>query len=197
LGITKNLQTVKLNVALAKLVATNIKALLQKYKNIFARNYTDLKGIPPQIVQHHIEFNTTIPPTHQAKYQMNPNYATMVKQYLDKLLSVGFIVLVKEASWLLPIVIVSKNNNKLRICVDFQQLNATTKKDPYPLSFTKEVLDEVASHEVYSFLDGFFGYHHIMIASENRYKIAFITNWGAFVWVIMPFGLLNVSPTYQ
>jgi hypothetical protein len=36
-----------------------------------------------------------------------------------------------------------------------------------------------------------------MIASEDRYNIAFITNWGVFVWVVMPFGLKNVPPTYQ
>jgi hypothetical protein len=33
------------------------------------------------------------------------------------------------------------------------------KKDPYPLPFTKEVLDMVDEHKVYSFLDGFFNYH--------------------------------------
>jgi hypothetical protein len=36
-----------------------------------------------------------------------------------------------------------------------------------------------------------------MIALENRYNIAFITYYGTFVWVVMPFGLKNVPPTYQ
>jgi hypothetical protein len=58
--------------------------------------------------------------------------------------------------------------------MDFQQLNAATKKDLYLLPFTKEVLDEVVNHEVYLFLDGFSCYRQIMIALENRYKIAFI-----------------------
>jgi len=60
-----------------------------------------------------MKFDTTIPPTHQTKYRMNPNYAIVVKQELDKLLNVGFITLVEEASWLSPIVIVPKKNNKL------------------------------------------------------------------------------------
>ncbi len=60
--------------------------------------------------------------------------------------------------------------------MDFRRLNAATKKDAYPLPFIKEVLDEVVGHEVYSFLDGFFGYHQIMITLEDRYKTAFITN---------------------
>jgi hypothetical protein len=56
------------------------------------------------------------------------------------------------------------------------------KKGSYDLRFTEEVLGHmVAGHEVYSFLDGFSRYHQIMITSKNRYKIAFITNWGMFV----------------
>jgi hypothetical protein len=73
----------------------------------------------------------------------------------------------------------------------------TTKKDPYPLTFMEEVLDMVASHEFYSFLNGCSNYHKITIASKNLYKIAFIANWGAFVWIVMLFGLKNVALTYQ
>jgi hypothetical protein len=50
---------------------------------------------------------------------MNPNYAIVVKQDLDKFLNVGFITLAEEVSWLSPIVFVPKKNDKLRIYVDF------------------------------------------------------------------------------
>jgi hypothetical protein len=63
---------------------------------------------------------------------------------------------VEEATWLSPIVVVPKKNGKLCICVDFQKLNAATKKDLYPLPFMEEALDMVARHKVYSFLDRFF-----------------------------------------
>jgi hypothetical protein len=92
---------------------------------------------------------------------------------------------------------VPKKNGKLKICVDFRKLNAATKKGPYSLPFTNEVINIVVGHEVYTFLDGFFGYHHISIALGDQYKIAFIVDWGAFVWVIMPFGVKNEPPTYQ
>ncbi len=107
---------------------------------------------------------------------MNPNYVVVVKQDLDKLLNLGFIALVEEVSWLSPIIVVWKKNGKFRICVHFRWFNATTKKDPYPLTYTKEVLDEMAGHDVYLFLDGFSSYHQIMIALEDKYKIAFIIN---------------------
>jgi len=50
-----------------------------------------LKGIPPQLAQHKIELDTTIPSTHQAKYKLNPNYVKAVKQDIDNLLAIEFI----------------------------------------------------------------------------------------------------------
>ncbi len=43
----------------------------------------------------------------------------------------------------------------MKICVDFWKLNAATKKDPYLLPFTNEVINIIVGHEVYTFLDGF------------------------------------------
>ncbi len=101
--------------------------------------------------------DTSIPPIHQVRYCLNPNYAAIIKQNIDKLFAACFIKHVKKVTWLSPIVIVPKKNGKLRICVDFIKLNAITKKDPLP--FTNEVINTLAKHEVYTFLDGFFGYH--------------------------------------
>jgi hypothetical protein len=63
---------------------------------------------------------------------------------------------------------------KLKIYVDFKKLNAATKKDPYPLPFTYEVLNAIARYEAYSFLDGYSRYHQISIAQEDKYKITFV-----------------------
>ncbi len=77
-------------------------------------------------------------------------------------------------------VVVPKKNGKLEICVDFKKLNATTKKDPYPLPFIDKVLNILTWHDAYSFLDGYFGYHEVSITPEDIYKITFVTYWGVF-----------------
>ena len=82
---------------------------------------------------------------------MNPNYVSIVKKDIDKLLDARFIVPVETATWLSPIVVVPKKNGKLRICIDYRKLNIATEKDPYPLPFTDSVLDTVAGHKVYTF----------------------------------------------
>ncbi len=64
-----------------------------------------MKGILPDITQHWIGLDTLIPPTHQAKYWLNLNYAAFVKHDIDKLIVASFIKLVQEPTWLSPIVV--------------------------------------------------------------------------------------------
>jgi putative transposase len=111
-------------------------------------------------------------------------------------LIVGFIVIVEEKTWFSSIAVFPKKNVNLCIYVNFRKLNLATKKDPHSLSFIEYVLDMVTGYEAYSFLDKFSSYHQIMIALEDQYKTTFIIEWGAFVWLVMPFELKNV-PTYQ
>jgi hypothetical protein len=114
-----------------------------------------LKGIPPKIVQRRIELNTIVPPARQTRYKLNLNYVAIVKQDINKLLADGFIKPVEEVIWLFPIMVVPKKNGKLRIYVDSRKFNVTTKKKPYMLPFTNEVINTIIGHEVYTFLDGF------------------------------------------
>ncbi len=171
--------------------------LLKEFKDVFTWTYKNLKGIPLELTQHRIEMDTTIPPAHQARYRLNPNYARIVKQDIIKLLAIGFIESIKKATWLSPIIIVPKKNGELRICIDLRKLNVATKKDPYPLPFTYEVMNTVIGYEAYSFVDGYSRYHQISIAPKDRYKTTFVTDYGAFICRGMSFGVKNGPPTYQ
>jgi hypothetical protein len=83
------------------------------------------------------------------------------------LFTAGFIKLVEEVTWLSLTVVVLKKIGKFKICVDFRKFNTTIKKDPYMLPFINEVINIITRHEVYTFLDGFSGYHQISIAPEE------------------------------
>jgi len=76
------------------------RTTIEGIQRFFASTYKDLKGIPAKLAQHIIELNIIIPLAHQAMYKLNPNYATMVKQDIDKLLGIGFIQSIEEAMWL-------------------------------------------------------------------------------------------------
>ncbi|MCO5564375.1 hypothetical protein L7F22_018035 [Adiantum nelumboides] len=116
---------------------------------------------------------------------------------MDNLLKVGFITEVESSDWLFPIVVVPKKNGKLRVCVDYKNLNVQTIKDSFPLPFIDMMLDEIAGHEMYSFMDGYSGYNELKIALEDREKTTFIPEWGVFMYLVMPFGLCNAPATFQ
>ncbi len=117
----EKLQMVKINAQLEIGKVMEVEQLLKEFKNVFAWTYKDLKGIPLKLARHIIELDTTIPPAHQAKYRLNPNYVIAVKQDIYKLLAIGFIHYVEEATWLSPLVIVPKKNGKLKICINLKK----------------------------------------------------------------------------
>ncbi|MCO5595991.1 hypothetical protein L7F22_050043 [Adiantum nelumboides] len=160
-------------------------------RDVFAWEYADMKGLAPMFYQHKIHLKPDAIPVKQHSYRMNPNLAKQVKVEIDRLLQVGFITPIDN------IVVVPKKNKKIRICVDYRKLNVATISDPFPLLFLDSILDDVAGHEMYSFLDGFSGYNQIRMAHEDQAKTIFITAWGVFACTVMWFGLRNAPSTFQ
>ena len=81
--------------------------------------------------------------------------------------------------------------------MDYRKLNAATIINALPLPFTDSILNTVARHDCYSFLDGFRGYNQIRVHPNDQGKTAFFTEWGVFVAVVMMFGLKMAPTTFQ
>jgi len=58
-------------------------------------------------------------------------------------------------------------------------------------------LEEVIGHEMYTFGDGYMGYHQMKIVPEDQLKTTFTTPWGIFCYTVMPFGLCNVQGHFK
>ena len=159
----------------------------KEYKDCFAWSCDDMKGVPPEVVQHTIPIRDDAKPVQQRPYDMNPKYETIVKEEIDKLLDAGFIYEIEHTEWVSPIVIVTKKNGKIRVCVDLKKVNAATVRDHYPLRFTEHVLERVAGHEAYSFLDGFSGYNQVSIDPKDQHKTTLATTLGHIRYMIRNF----------
>ena len=59
------------------------------------------------------------------------------------------------------------------------------------------MLDRLARHSHYCFLDGYSGYNQIAIAPEDQEKSTFTCPYGTFAFRRMPFGLCNAPATFQ
>lgn len=121
----------------------------------------------------------------------------MIKEEIDKLLSVGLIKKVQYPTWLANAVLIKKANGKWRVCIDFTDLNKMCLKDYYPLSSINKLVDSTSGYVVVPFLDTISGYHQIMMDTENAEKSAFIMAEEVFCYMVMLFGLKNAGATYQ
>jgi hypothetical protein len=66
-----------------------------------------------------------------------------------------------------------KGSDKIRICIDFRNLNRATPKDEYPMPIADMLINDSLGHNVLTFLDGNVGYNQIFMAEEDMYKTAF------------------------
>ena len=82
------------------------------------------------------------------------------------------------------------------MCIDYRKLNAGTRKDHFPLHFVDQMLERVARHEFYYFLDGYSGYNQYEIALEDQEKTTFTCSFVTFSFMEMPFGLCNAPGTF-
>ena len=84
------------------------------------------------------------------------------------------------------------------MCADFKPLNnVATKKDPYPLPYTYQILDSMVGYEHYNVYDNFSSYFQLKIALENQRKTTFVTAWGCFCYRFLPYGLTNGLAFFQ
>ena len=123
--------------------------------------------------------------------------ATSVKAEVQKLLDASFIYPVPLTEWVSNIVPITKNQGTIRVCVDCRDLNRAYPKHNYRTPFIDHIIDDCASSEPFSFMDGFSRYNQIEISPNDQHKTTFIFPWGTFAYRKLPFLLKNVGATFQ
>jgi hypothetical protein len=122
-----------------------------------------------------------------------------VKKEIERLLDANFIRPCRYAEWISNIVPVYKKNGKMRVCIDFRDLNRATPMVRYPMPVAVLLVDAAVGHKVISFMDGNAKYNQIFTALKDISKIAFRCpgHIGLFEWIVMTFGLKKADATYQ
>nr|AAP20843.1 retrotransposon protein, putative, Ty3-gypsy sub-class [Oryza sativa Japonica Group]ABF96690.1 retrotransposon protein, putative, Ty3-gypsy subclass [Oryza sativa Japonica Group] len=158
---------------------------------------SDMPGVPREVIEHKLMVRPDAKPVKQKLQRFAPDRKQAIREELDKLLKVGFIGEVLHPEWLANPVMVWKANGKWRMCVGFTDLNKACPKDHFPLPRIDQLVDSTAGCKLLSFLDAYSGYHQISMAKEDEEKTAFITPFGVFCYVKMPFGLITAGNTFQ
>ena len=132
-----------------------------------------------------------------------------------QLLQAGIIYPISDSPWVSPTQVVPKKSGVTtvqnekgedvpthlttgwRVCIDYRRLNEVTRKDYFPLPIIDQLLERIFGHPFYCFLDGYFGYFQIEIATEDQEKTTFICPFGTYAYKRKPFSLCNAPATFQ
>ena len=124
--------------------------LLQEYTDVFAWSYEDILGLDTNTVVHKIPLEEGCKPIKQKLRRAHLDVWIKVKAELEKQWNAGFLV-VKYPQWVSNIVVVPKKEGKIRVCVDFRNLNKANPKDDFPLPHIDVLVDNAARSSTYSF----------------------------------------------
>ena len=134
----------------------NYMEMLSSFPNLFIPSYEEIRGFEGEALK--IELKEGVKPVRQRLRRMGKEQIQALKEEVEKLLKVGFITPIDIAQWVSVVVITPKKDGRWRVCMDFKIVNATRKKNPYPLPFLDEILEKIFGHERYSVCDGFYSY---------------------------------------
>ncbi|XP_021727810.1 uncharacterized protein LOC110694914 [Chenopodium quinoa] len=211
----KELYPVIISTALDDLQTFQLLEVLQTHKRAIGYNIDDLKGISPDFCMHRIHLEDNYKPCIQPQRRLNPNMQEVVKKKVMKLLDVCIIYRISDSKWVSPVQVVPKKGgmpviknekNELiptrtvtgwRMCIDYRRLNIATKKDHFPLPFIDQMLERLANHKFFCYLDEYSKFFQIPIHPADQEKTTFTCPYGTFAYRRMPFGLCNAPSTFQ
>ena len=170
-----------------------VKQLLIDFSDIFSTSDDDL-GLT-HLTEHTINTGNATP-VKQAPRRVPLAYSGEDKKALDKLLKQGCIR-PSNSPWASPVVFVLKRDKSVRPCYDMRRVNELTVKDSFPLPRTEDCLDAVSGAKLFSTLDITSAYNQVPVREQDIPKTAFVTKYGLFEHVTMPFGLCNAPATFQ
>ena len=194
-----------------KTITTDIRQkfeeLCEEYGEAFSKNNEDISRT--KLVKMDIDTGDS-PPVSSRPHTLPLKHYEWVQREIESLERAG-VITKSMSKWASPIVVVPKKSApgeppKRRLCVDFRKVNELQQEvitagktkgqiSIHPLPKIDEMYAKLKGAKVFSTIDLRSGYHHIALGKSSRAKMAFVTPFGKYEFLMVPFGLAQ-APAY-
>ena len=152
------------------------------------------------------------PPVSSRPYTLPLKHYKWVQREIESLEHAG-VITKSMSKWASPIVVVPKKSApqeppKRRLCVDFKKVNELQQEvitagktkgqvSIHPLPKIDEMYAKLKGAKVFSTIDLRSSYHHITLGKSSRARTAFVTSFGKYKFLMVPFGLAQAPAYFQ
>jgi hypothetical protein len=164
--------------------------------NMFVWSPLNIPSIPREVIEHSLDIRAGSKLVRQRLRRFDEEKHRAIRKEIHKLLAARFIEEVFHSKWLDNPVLVKMKNGKWRMCVDYTGLSKACPKHPFPLPCIDQIVNSTSCCEALFFLDAYSDYHQIMMKESDQLVTSFVTPFGTYCYVTMPFGLKNIGAMY-
>ncbi|GBM34958.1 Transposon Ty3-I Gag-Pol polyprotein [Araneus ventricosus] len=101
------------------------------------------------------------------------------------------IIEIGQSDYASPMILVESTGKDPRPCIDYRLLNANVRTHFFPLPNIEEHVERVAAAKYITVIDLAKGYWQIPLSERARRYSAFVTSFGTYILLRMPFGPVN------
>ena len=166
--------------------------ILAKYPDVFNNKLGKLEG------EVHLHVDPDVVPVTLPARSGPVSVRKQLKAELDRLTRLGVLTMVDQpTAWTSQFVTTTKSSGEIRICIDPKPLNEALKRERYQMLTLDELLPELSNAKVFTKVDLSSAYWHLVLDEESSLLTTFITPFGRYCWLRLPFGLKVSSEIFQ
>ena len=168
--------------------------LINEFSDVFSKNEWDIGQC--DVTTHKTQVEPGSRPIKLPNRRMPLHYKDDLQEKIDAFLEKKLITPC-HSPYSAPAMLVPKKNGKLRLVIDYRQLNKQTIKSCWPIPSIEEIFDTLEGSEYFTTIDISWGFYQLPMAEESQDYTAFSTPFGSFKWLRMPMGLTGSPNTFQ
>ena len=172
----------------------SLRAVLSRNADIFSKHKANIGCC--NFVEHEIEIEEGSVSHREGARRMTPHKSETCRKEIEILMEYDMIE-PSKFPWACGVVMGQKKGGRFRFCFDFRYLNGVTIKDAYPIPRIDESLFKLGDAKFFTALDLGSAFWQVPLRKQDREKTGFACELGLFQWKRMPFGLCNVTATFQ